>query len=120
VNKTPAVQAYPENIPKDQISGDGTNVNIINARVQTQLTTRMGLIGKAFILIVELPDKKQYSQVFSVDKPQVTGSAARVIKKLYPKLNDADELFTYTDKQLNTFAVKTLTVANHGGKLYWQ
>jgi len=59
-------------------------------------------------------DDTEYSQMFSIDKKEIAGSAGRILISL--GIKNVSEL---NEKTLKTFTGKKFLVKNQGGKLYW-
>lgn len=110
----PKAIAVAPPLPKDQIGRDGVTVTVTNARIVRDQWTSIGTMKYGLGLEVEL-DGKEYSQLFSLDKDPLTGSAGRLMVGV--GITEYDEKIT--DKDVKVFIGKHYKVINSGGKLYW-
>lgn len=110
-----SIRPEPPLLPKDLITVTGTPVVVQSAEIKENIKTSIGDIKQAIVLEVNIKGNKDvYTQIFSIDKDPITGSAARVLAH-----TGAKNVTDLTPKVLEKLVGKELIVKNNGGKLYW-
>ena len=105
----------PPLLPKDKISSSGTAVIIKSAEIKSNIKTSIGDINQALILEVSIKGNKDiYTQIFSIDKDPITGSAARVLAK-----TGAKNITDLSPKMVEKLEGMEFIVTNNNNKLYW-
>jgi len=92
----------------------GIEVLVTDMRITTDQWTSIGTVKKAIGLTVKYKDK-EYSQLFSIDKPTLTGSVGRILVSLGIEDTETPD---FEDK-LKAIIGKTIRVQRKGGKVYW-
>jgi hypothetical protein len=110
----PKAIAVPPPLNTADIPPDGALVLIKDLRIVTDQWTTIGTITKGIGLTVEY-GKTIYSQLFSMEKPVLTGSIGRLLVSVGIEDTDAKD-FT---KKVQALVGKTVKVVKRGGKLYW-
>jgi len=110
-----SVRNVPPAIPKDMVTKEGTKVRIIKAEIVDEpIYTQLGQVTKALTLEVELNGQK-YSHLFGLNRPVITGSAARLLASVgISDINAPD-----AKQKIKQLEGKVVTIQNRGGKLYW-
>jgi len=110
-----SVRNVPPAIPKDMVTKEGTKVRIIKAEIVDEpIYTQLGQVTKALTLEVELNGQK-YSHLFGLNRPVITGSAARLLASVgISDINAPD-----AKQKVKQLEGKVVTIQNRGGKLYW-
>jgi len=112
--KMPKAISVPPPLSTAEIPPEGTKVKIKDVRVATDVWTTIGTVTKALGLSVEY-DKTLYSQLFSLDRPVLTGSIGRLLVSVGIEDTDAKDFAT----KVQALIGKTVKVVKRGGKLYW-
>ena len=110
----PKAISVPPPLSTAEIPPEGTKVKIKDVRVATDVWTTIGTVTKALGLSVEY-DKTLYSQLFSLDRPVLTGSIGRLLVSVGIEDTDAKDFAT----KVQALIGKTVKVVKRGGKLYW-
>jgi len=108
-----AISVAPS-LPKDLIGADGVTVTITEARIVRDQWTTIGTMKYGLGLVIEF-NEDEYSQLFTLDKPVLTGSAGRLMVDV--GLTEYTEKIS--DEDVQRFVGKQYKVMNRGGKLYW-
>lgn len=108
-----AVSVAPP-IPAVLIGREGKLVTISDARIVRDQWTSIGTMTYGLGLTVDI-DGKEYSQLFTLDKDPLTGSAGRLMVDV--GITEYDK--TINDDDVKVFVGKQYKVIDRGGKLYW-
>lgn len=108
------VLSIPPPIPKSLIDERGRKVQVKDVRIIEDQWTSIGTTKFGFGFAIEIDDQV-YSQMFSLDKSPITGSAGRILVSL--GIDDTSQ--KDFKAKLKALEGKELTVRNIGGKLYW-
>jgi len=96
------------------IGPEGIEVEVTDLRIVTDQWTSIGTVTKGLGLTVQYKGK-EYSQLFSLDKPTLTGSIGRIL--VANDIQDTDDP-AFKDK-IQTLIGKKIRVVRKGGKVYW-
>lgn len=110
----PKAIAIPPPLNTADIPAEGAKVIVKDVRIATDIWTSIGTVPKALGLSVEHAGTL-YSQLFSLDRPTLTGSIGRLLVSV--GINDTD--VKDFDKKVQALVGKTVKVVKRGGKLYW-
>ena len=108
------VISIPQPIPKEALPEEGAKATVINARIIRDQFTSIGTCKLGLGLTVDVMGD-EYSAMFSLDKPLLTGSIGRIL---------ADAGLTevgpdITDEDVKSLIGKTYDLKVKQGKLYW-
>ena len=92
----------------------GITVRVTDVRITTDQWTSIGTVKRAIGLTVEY-EHKEYSQLFSIDKPTLTGSIGRILVSLDIEDTETSDF----DEKLKRIIGKEIRVLRKGGKVYW-
>ena len=95
-------------------SGDSAEVVIKEVRIVRDQWTSIGTLTLGLGIQVEY-NGELYSQLFSLDRPQLTGSIGRLLVKAGVEDTDAPDF----EEKIKKLEGMTVRVVNKGGKLYW-
>jgi len=110
----PKAVSVPPPIPKEIIPATGTTATVTNARVVRDQWTSIGTLKMGLGITVEVLDG-EYSALFSLDKPVLTGSIGRMC--VDAGLEEfGDDL---SDEDVQVFVGKQYTLRKRADKLYW-
>lgn len=112
--KMPKAIAVPPPLNTADIPAEGANVVIKDLRIVTDQWTTIGTITKGIGMTVEY-NKAIYSQLFSMEKPVLTGSIGRLLVSVGIEDTDAKNFA----EKVKALVGKTVKVMKRGGKLYW-
>ena len=101
-------------IPKGDIPPEGVEGKIVAARLVRDQWTSIGTFGLGLGIEVEIGGAT-YSQLFSLDRPILTGSVGRLL--VAAGIEDTDD--ADLDKKVKNLIGMTVKVQARGGKLYW-
>lgn len=110
----PKAISVPPPIPKEAIPADGAVATVIKARIVKEQWTSIGTLHLGLGLTVDILNG-EYSQLFSLDKDPLTGSAGRIM--VDAGLTEFDD--SISDEDVQVLVGKTYTIKQRGGKLYW-
>jgi len=96
------------------IGENGIEVTVTDLRLTTDQWTSIGTVKLALGLTVEYQGK-EYSQLFSLDRPQLTGSIGRILVSIGI---DDTETPDFAEK-IKALIGKKIKVVRKGGKVYW-
>lgn len=111
---TPKAISVAPSLPKELIGADGVTVTIKQARIVRDQWTTIGTLKYGLGLVVDL-NGTEYSQLFTLDKDPLTGSAGRIM--VAAGIIEYDE--NISDAIVQAFVGKQFRVVNRGEKLYW-
>jgi hypothetical protein len=94
--------------------GQSAVVTIVDARIVRDQFTSIGTLTLGLGLTVEYAGEN-YSALFSLDRPTITGSIGRILWKA--GIKDTSELMD--EANLKKLVGMKIQVINKGGKLYW-
>ncbi len=110
----PKAVVVPPSLNLAQLPPMGTKVTITEVKELVDQMTSIGTTKHGIALTVDVNGAK-FSQMFSLDKAEIAGSAGRVLVSV-----------GIVDTEANTFKEdikkligKQFTVVNRGGKIYW-
>lgn len=112
--KMPKAIAVAPPIPKELVPADGLNVVVAGARIVRNQWTSIGTMKYGLGLTVEALDD-EYSALFTLDKPVLTGSIGRLM--VDAGIPEFDE--NISDEDVQVFVGKTYLVRKRADKLYW-
>lgn len=92
----------------------GARVTITEARKLIDQKTQIGTTNLGIGLTVNF-NGTLFSQMFSLDKNEIAGSAGRVLTSVGITDIDAEN----AAEQIKVLVGKQFTVVNKGGKIYW-
>jgi len=96
------------------IGEHGIEVTIKDLRLTTDQWTSIGTVKLALGLTVDYQGK-DYSQLFSLDRPQLTGSIGRILVSLGIEDTEAEDF----NAKLQALIGRKIRVVRKGGKIYW-
>ena len=94
--------------------GQSAEVVIKEVRVVKDQYTSIGQLSFGFGITVEY-NGELYSELFSLDRPVITGSAGRLLASV--GIEDTED--AEFEAKLQRLVGKKVKVVNKGGKLYW-
>jgi len=108
------VISVPPPIPKADITSEGTQVKIVEARIAHDVYTQLGQVKTALGLVVEI-DENEYSHLFGLDKDPITGSVGRLLVSV--GIEDTED--PNLEEKVKALVGTEPKIYNRGGKLYW-
>ena len=110
----PKAITVPPALNTADIGSDGVKVLIKEVRKVVDLMTQIGVTKAGIALTIEYK-KAQYSQLFSLDKAVIAGSAGRILNSI----GITDTEMPHFEDEIQKLVGKQLTVKKIGGKIYW-
>ena len=111
---TPKAVSVPPPIPKELIPAAGTIATITSARIVRDQWTSIGTMKYGLGITVDLLDG-EYSALFTLDKPVLTGSIGRMLVDV--GLTEFGE--DISDEDVQAFVGKQYKLVKRADKLYW-
>lgn len=110
----PKAITVPPSLNTADIGSEGAKVLIKEVRKVVDQVTQIGVTKAGIALTIEYKGA-QYSQMFSLDKSVIAGSAGRVLNSI----GIVDTEMKDFDKAVQQLVGKQITVKKIGGKIYW-
>jgi len=110
----PTAIAVAPPIPKELVPAEGLTVTVTGARIVRDQWTSIGTMKYGLGLTLEVFED-EYSALFTLDKPVLTGSIGRLM--VDAGIPEFDEHIS--DDDVQGFVGKTYVVRKRADKLYW-